>query len=406
MVTSPSIRVLGFPVTVRPGFLLFMVLVIGIYGTPFGLWFAGAVAGFTLVHELGHAVAARATGAKAEISLDFLAGYASFVPTRDLKPWERAGISFAGPGIQLVLGLAILFAIGVNPLSRDSITDSHASVAIWWAGPLMAMFNLVPIIPLDGGTIAQAGLEAIAPRAARKVMAWFSLVVTVGAMVVFLAIVPDLRFLGLFLAFPLMLQLQTLQAEHRKDGAGSYAAHAAAEAVAWHRHDTSQMEAGQVASPWYRAAEAIGAGRVDVAADIVVADLADLSPPNWWPPEAAPRPELAAVVSALPRPLPRGREYSEYVLTMVLLWVGAYHDAADYAAESYRRAPSPVPAVAIARAAAALDDRGVAMGWLRTAVGHHTNVSLMADSLDHAPEFERLRADPEFVSLRRSLIHP
>jgi hypothetical protein len=88
---------------------------------------------------------------------------------------------------------------------------------------------------------------------------------------------------------------------------------------------------------------------------------------------------------------------------MVLLWVGAYRDAADYAAETYRRAPSPVPALAVARAAAALDGRDVAIGWLRAAVGHRTNLAMVADALDHAPELERLRHDPEFQALRREL---
>ena len=55
-----------------------MVLIVVLYGDEFGLWLAGSIAAFTLLHELGHAVAARRAGATAEISLDFLAGYASY----------------------------------------------------------------------------------------------------------------------------------------------------------------------------------------------------------------------------------------------------------------------------------------------------------------------------------------
>lgn len=73
-------RVLGFPVQIRPGFVLFMLLIVVVNGQPMGYWLAGSVTVFTLVHELGHAVAARRTGATASISLDFLAGYASFTP--------------------------------------------------------------------------------------------------------------------------------------------------------------------------------------------------------------------------------------------------------------------------------------------------------------------------------------
>ena len=97
-----------------------MVLVVIVNGAPLGVWLAAFIAGLTLLHELGHAVAARATGARAEISLDFLAGYASFVPTRPLKRWERAGISFAGPGIQIVVSVVALWAMGVHPLHPGS----------------------------------------------------------------------------------------------------------------------------------------------------------------------------------------------------------------------------------------------------------------------------------------------
>ena len=49
----------GFDVRVRLGFLLFVGLVAFINPGPLGIWLAGALAGFTLLHELGHAVAAR-----------------------------------------------------------------------------------------------------------------------------------------------------------------------------------------------------------------------------------------------------------------------------------------------------------------------------------------------------------
>src|SRR6476659_4389606 len=159
---TPTFRLFGFPVHVRPGFLLLLVLVVAINGTSLGIWLALFLALFTLLHELGHAVAARATGAQSEIALDFLYGYASFVPTRHLKRWEQAGISVAGPAVQIVLGLVALWATGVNPL------DPHAGWtdvqrALWFAGPILGALNLVPVLPFDGGNIAEAGLDALLP---------------------------------------------------------------------------------------------------------------------------------------------------------------------------------------------------------------------------------------------------
>ena len=101
----------GFPVQVRPGFLMFMGLVVLLQGPTFGIPFAVLMAGFTLIHELGHAVAARSTGARARIALDFMAGYASFTPVRPLTPRERIAISFAGPGVQIALGTLAYVAL-------------------------------------------------------------------------------------------------------------------------------------------------------------------------------------------------------------------------------------------------------------------------------------------------------
>ena len=130
---------------IRPGFALFMLLIIVINGVPMGPWLAGSVAAFTLIHELGHAIAARQTGATAQISLDFLAGYASFAPTRPLKRWERAGISMAGPFVQIALGCIVLLVLGVNPIDHDQFAADYWSFAIWWAGPAIGLFNLIPV---------------------------------------------------------------------------------------------------------------------------------------------------------------------------------------------------------------------------------------------------------------------
>src|SRR5688572_23653184 len=119
MGSAPLFRLFGFPIHVRPGFVLFMLLVVVVNGGPLGLWIAGSAAVLTLLHELGHAFAARATGATAEISLDLFAGYASFVPARPLRRWERAGISISGPAVQIGVSLAVLMLMGVNPLDSD-----------------------------------------------------------------------------------------------------------------------------------------------------------------------------------------------------------------------------------------------------------------------------------------------
>lgn len=400
MAGSPAFHLFRFPIHVRPGFLFFMVLVIVVNGGELGLWIAGSAAVLTLLHELGHAFAARATGARAEISLDFLAGYASFVPTRPLKRWERAGISVAGPAVQIGVSLAALLLMGVNPIDHDSYTESAAALAIWWTGPIMGLFNLVPVLPLDGGHIVLAGLDAIVPGRSKKVMLWFSIAVT-GLTGVYLFTNPRLQGIAYFVLFPLMVQLQMLFAAQPSTRVLTTAA--AGEAEAWLSGDLSQIPRGLVPSPWYRASQQLQQGDPDVARRILLDDLADDEPPNWWPPEFAPRTRLAPLVELLPRPLPLGRPYSEHALVNILLRLGAYDEAARYAAASFTRRRATSTATAVARAAAALGDHDTAIGWLRAAIDADTDPDGLVRTMDAAPEFEQLRADPRFGEVRTRL---
>ncbi|HEX2784119.1 MAG TPA: hypothetical protein VHN36_11070 [Ilumatobacteraceae bacterium] len=382
MSSQPAFRLFGFPVHVRSGFFLFMIIVVVVNGAPLGVWLAGFIAVLTLLHELGHAVAARATGARAEISLDFLAGYASFVPTRPLKRWERAGISFAGPGIQIAVSVVALLAMGVHPL-HPGAGASDAARALWWAGPVIGLFNLLPILPFDGGNIVLAGLEVLFPKKSRIVMLYASLAITIGGGLWLLS-QPRWGTVAIYaVIFPLMAQIQMLRAlrepEHGMEAA------VVGEAAAWRESDLSRMIPHQVPSPWFRAYQYLHHGDPDSARATLLADFADPSPRMWLPPDAADERTLEALVALLPRPLPIGNPYSENALADILLRLGEYDTAAHYAADSYRRLASPISAFAVARSAAALHDRNTAIGWLRAAETL-ANPAWISQALRRAPE--------------------
>jgi Zn-dependent protease len=375
MAVQRGFRVLGFPVQIRPGFIFFLLLIVVVSGGSLGLWLAGAIAGFTLAHELGHAIAARATGAKAEIALDFLAGYASFMPTRRLKRWERAGIAFAGPAVQIVIGLAILTAMGVDPLSRSSVTDSPAAFAIWWAGPTIGLLNLLPVLPLDGGSIAAAGLDFVVPGKGQRIMSALSLPLT-GAAVVLLILNDDLRPMAPFAAILLVFQLQALSASRPSSPAArqlethkAYVMALNAERQAWQTGRPGLLQPGQSISPWFAAHQALQAGDEATAARIMVGDLTAPSghSSSWLPPEAAPPRALEAITRVLPMPLPYGNPYAERVLVSVLNQLGEYDQAARYGADSYARSPNPATAIQVARGVAALGDAELARRWIATA---------------------------------------
>jgi Zn-dependent protease len=206
--------VLGFPVSVRAGFLGLVVLAIVSSPGALGLWLAGALAVLTLTHELGHAVAARAFGADASISLDLMAGYTSFVPGRPMTMLERIVVVLAGPLAEIVPGIVALVLLGANPLSYDSVTATDARWAIWWAGPVLGLFNLVPLLPLDGGMIVAALVDRVAPGRGRRITLGASVLVT-AMLVGVLLVSPRLRLVAVFGVLLIVVQVAQLRAELR-----------------------------------------------------------------------------------------------------------------------------------------------------------------------------------------------
>ena len=202
-----AFRLLGFPVSIRPGFLLFLLLVVLIYGGTLGVWIAAALAVFTLIHELGHALIARTFGCTARISLDFLAGYASYIPPRPLRAMERAAIAVAGPAVQFTAGMITLLAMGRSPFSRVDILASDAAIAIWWAGVALALINLFPALPLDGGYVLEGILESFLGAKGRLVAIRLSLIFTIAGVFACVAVASA----GQFLPFMILLVFMQLR---------------------------------------------------------------------------------------------------------------------------------------------------------------------------------------------------
>jgi len=398
---QPAFHLFRFPIHIRPGFLMFMVLVVFIHPNEFGFWLAGSAAVLTLLHELGHAFAARGTGAEAEISLDFLAGYASFVPVRALRRWERAGISVAGPAVQIGVGVLALSLMGASPLDH-ALSDTAAIEAIRWTGPVMGLFNLVPVLPLDGGNIAMAGLDVFLPGRARKPMLVFSVVLTISA-AVWLFTQPRYQGLAYFVIFPLIVQLQMLSSTRAVKPSRRINAGAEGEARAWAADDVSMMPAGLVPSPWYRAYQQLRAGEPEVARAVLLADLTSDEPPDWWPPDTAPRETLATLVHLLPRPLPHGRPYSELALVRVLQRVGLHDDAVRYGAEAFGVTRTSAMALMVAQSSAVLHDPDTALAWLGAGIQAGNDLDSIADGMDRLADFDELRHDDRFRRLRAGL---
>ena len=206
--------VFGFPTTIKPGFGVFLAFLIFIYPYPLGLWMAAAVGVFTLIHELGHALAARMSGCTASISLDFMVAYAAYEPRTPLTWGQKARIAIAGPALQIACAVAVLLLNSTNPFSRADITISDATIAIWWAGIALGALNLVPLLPLDGGAFVASIVEHFMPGRGNDLVLKSSTALT--AVLFGLCIVSGNTEFAPVLVFMLFMQYQTLALPQRQ----------------------------------------------------------------------------------------------------------------------------------------------------------------------------------------------
>lgn len=112
---------------------------------------------FVFFHELGHSFAARAHGVAIEdITLHPLGGAARL---RGLIPGPIAEIKIALAGPAASLGLAT--ALYILPLlSGSAMGGMFFLQSLAWLNLLLALFNMIPIFPMDGGRVAMAALVA------------------------------------------------------------------------------------------------------------------------------------------------------------------------------------------------------------------------------------------------------
>jgi len=140
--------VLGFPVELNLSFLLLLGLVLIAFGGLPGVALMLLVFGSVLLHELGHAVVARRLGVHvAGIELSFFGGAAKMVQLPRTANHELL-IAAAGPAVSLVLG-----AVG---LGLGALTHAWLFTWLGWTNLIIAAFNLIPALPMDGGRILRA----------------------------------------------------------------------------------------------------------------------------------------------------------------------------------------------------------------------------------------------------------
>ena len=127
-----------------------------------GTLFIVLLFGCVLLHEFGHAIAARAYGIKVpDITLLPIGGVARLQRMPD-HPVHELVVAIAGPAVNVVIAAALFLFIGLDtnvadleqlPSPKPGLATKLAVVNVW-----LVLFNLLPAFPMDGGRILRAGL--------------------------------------------------------------------------------------------------------------------------------------------------------------------------------------------------------------------------------------------------------
>lgn len=181
------------PVRIHPMFWLISIVLgaVAVRGASVNIFvgmamWTAAVFISILVHELGHALVAKANGWPPRIVLHSMGGLAIYTPTRQTRR-AKILIDFMGPGAGFILGGLILGAVlltghsaqllpGIGP-RIGSGPDFRLGLGAGGGGRLelfvlfmlyvnifWGLINLVPVQPLDGGHIAKEIIAKYRPR--------------------------------------------------------------------------------------------------------------------------------------------------------------------------------------------------------------------------------------------------
>jgi Zn-dependent protease len=166
----------GIGVYVHWSFLVLPIIIglstmssLGLAAAASSVLFVFAIFGCVVLHELGHALAARHFGiGTRDITLLPIGGVAR-LERMPREPAQEFAIALAGPVVNLAIAAALFFgtnlAVGTETALFERLVSGSFLMRVMWANVALAIFNLLPAFPMDGGRILRSLLGLVMPHA-------------------------------------------------------------------------------------------------------------------------------------------------------------------------------------------------------------------------------------------------
>lgn len=168
----PIGRVGGVEVRIDPSWLLIALLIVWTFyarfaanhavGLAIGMAVVGTLLFFAsvLAHELAHALEAKHRGVEVRGITLFLFGGVTEMHLEAERPFDEFAISAVGPYTSIVAAAAFgIVATIATPMGY--LIVGEVAGLLGWINLALAIFNLVPGAPLDGGRVLRAAVWAV-----------------------------------------------------------------------------------------------------------------------------------------------------------------------------------------------------------------------------------------------------
>ena len=186
-------RVVGVDLLAKPSLLLMGVILVVLFAPRFddqtrtnpyavAAVFVVALYGSVLLHEIAHVLAARGFGMQVSSVTLHLLGGETAIEGESRTPWQELATAIVGPLVSLAIGLAGHQA--ANAMGPGVLHDVVWSIG--WVNILVAVFNMLPGLPLDGGRVFKAVVWQLTGHESTgtRVAAWIGRVAAVALVVV------------------------------------------------------------------------------------------------------------------------------------------------------------------------------------------------------------------------------